>query len=47
VIEYDTIEKFQGFVKTHRLAMDFDAGLIEWLLIEALEATREQVVIAH
>jgi hypothetical protein len=35
-VEYDAIEKFQGLVKTHRSAMDLDAGYIERLLVEAL-----------
>jgi hypothetical protein len=39
-VEYDTIEKFQGLVKTHRSAMDLDAGYIERLLVEALEAEK-------
>jgi hypothetical protein len=37
-VEYDVIEKFQGLVKTHRSDMDLDAGYIEQLLVEALEA---------
>jgi hypothetical protein len=36
-VEYDTIEKFQGLVKTHRSAMYLDAGYIKWLLVEALQ----------
>jgi hypothetical protein len=36
-VEYNTIERFQGLVITHRLAMDLDAGYIKWLLVEALQ----------
>jgi hypothetical protein len=40
-VEYDAIERFQGLVKTHRSAMDLDAGyMIERLLVEALEAEK-------
>jgi hypothetical protein len=33
----NAIERFQGLVKTHRSAMDCDAGYIERLLMEALQ----------
>jgi hypothetical protein len=36
-VEYDAIERFQGLVKTHRSAMDLDAGYIKRLLVEALQ----------
>jgi hypothetical protein len=39
-VAYDAIERFQGLVKTHRSAMDLDAGYIERLLLEVLEAEK-------
>jgi hypothetical protein len=38
-VEYDVIERFQGLV-TLRSAMDLDAGYIERLLLEVLEAEK-------